>query len=147
MQRHWKVGKRALFVRFHAACSWFIWCVNDFTSTTSFTSPPPSAPVSFPFHLIKINQQLLFGTTVVESERILPNSGLLVSVSRRAGLVSMVHCSAFLLPANALLAGTQLRPRLLKSVHTFLFSPLSHYDRFLKNTDNDIFFNIEFWLQ
>lgn len=64
----------------------------------------------------------------MESEWILPNSGLLVSVSRSAGLVSMVHCSAFLLPVNALLAGMQLRRRLHKSVHTFLFSPLSPYD-------------------
>lgn len=90
--------------------------------------PALSSPVSFSFHLIKINQQLLFGTSVMESERILPNSGLLVSVSRSAGLVSMVHCSAFLLPVNALLAGMQLRLRLLKSVHAFLFSPLSPYD-------------------
>lgn len=87
--------------------------------------PALSSPVSFSFHLIKINQQLLFGTSVVESERMLPNSGLLVSVSRSAGLISMVHCSAFLLPVNALLAGLQLRLRLLQSVHTFPFSSLS----------------------
>lgn len=99
----------------------------------------PALPSPFSSHLIKKKRQKLwFGTFVMESEWILPNAGLLVSVSRCTGLVSMV---AFLLPVNALLAGMQLGLRPDKSVdtfHTLVPCPLMTMNHFLKN-------NVTFW--
>lgn len=90
-------------------------------------------PCRLPFHStwLKKGKKLWFGTFVMESEWILPNVGLLVSVSRCTGLVSMVVCSAFLL-----LAGMQLGLRLDKSVdtfHTLVPCPLMTMNHLIKN--------------